>query len=395
MRLTPLLIAALSATVALCALAFPAGRAAAQFAANAQDPVLTWGGSNYGAESYTGVYDRSVAPPLTSHWTPAAETAAPAATAQVASPGTPAPAMAAPVAQAAPAQVAPAQVAPAQAAPAQAPPGQPAPSAAPTGPAPAKTGWRNEPLLNSGYWTNYVYDIGHFFTAPLRFDTADWIKTGAFVVAMGGAFAADKTIRDAVQGSRGKFSDDVASVGYRLGDSKTILFGALGGYAVGYGVSAFNQGEDYKIRETSLLVLQSFAISELFAEGTKRLAGRTRPNATDNSLDFQGLGGSSSGQSFFSGHAVNAFSTASVIAEQYGDQAPWVPPVAYSLAGLVAWSRLNDNAHWTSDVIMGAGVGYAVGKIVTHFSPFRGGDGPVATAMLVQDGGGIQLNMAF
>ena len=93
--------------------------------------------------------------------------------------------------------------------------------------------------------------------------------------------------------------------------------------------------------------------------------------------------------------AFNAFSTAAVIAEQYDDTV-WVAPVAYGLAGLVAWSRLNDNAHWTSDLVLGAGLGYAVGKVVAHFSPFREQAGVTATPLPVSGaGGGVQLGFRF
>lgn len=245
-----------------------------------------------------------------------------------------------------------------------------------------------EPILNSDYWLNYFWDIPRFFTAPLRFDTADWIKTGAFLVAAGSAYLYDEHLQRFFHDHHNGATDSLAAVGYRLGDSKTIIAGSLGSYVIGYGVASMNQGNDYKIRETSLLVLQSFAFSQLLAEGTKKIAGRERPNASEHKDDWR-----NGGNSFFSGHAVNAFSTAAVISEQYDDV--WVAPVAYGLAGLVAWSRLNDNAHWTSDVVVGAGVGYAVGKLVAHFSPFRGQQDMSLTPWGLPGGGGLQLGFNF
>jgi membrane-associated phospholipid phosphatase len=40
----------------------------------------------------------------------------------------------------------------------------------------------------------------------------------------------------------------------------------------------------------------------------------------------------------------------------------WVPPVAYSLATLVGLSRIYDNAHWGSDVLAGAAIGFLSAK---------------------------------
>lgn len=259
-----------------------------------------------------------------------------------------------------------------------------------TAAAPPASGTRpaGEPILNSDYWLNYFWDIPRFFTAPLRFDTADWIKTGAFLVAAGSAYLYDEHLQRFFHDHHNGATDSLAAIGYRLGDSKTIIAGSLGSYVIGYGVASMNQGNDYKIRETSLLVLQSFAFSQLLAEGTKKIAGRERPNASEHKDDWR-----NGGNSFFSGHAVNAFSTAAVISEQYDDV--WVAPVAYGLAGLVAWSRLNDNAHWTSDVVVGAGVGYAVGKLVAHFSPFRGQQDMSLTPWGLPGGGGLQLGFNF
>ena len=259
---------------------------------------------------------------------------------------------------------------------------QTAEAAAP--PAPAE---RGEPVANGEYWLNYFYNIPRFITAPARFDTEDWIKTGAFVAILGGAYLADERIHKFFKGHTNTATDDLAAIGYRLGDSKTIVAGAAAGYAAGYLM------DDRRMRETALLVLQSWALSAGASEGIKRLVGRERPNSTDTHDDFDFLGGND--KSLPSGHAVNAFSTAAVIAEQYDDTV-WVAPVAYGLAGLVAWSRLNDNAHWTSDLVLGAGLGYAVGKVVAHFSPFREQAGVTATPLPVSGaGGGVQLGFRF
>ncbi|MCC6471211.1 MAG: phosphatase PAP2 family protein [Alphaproteobacteria bacterium] len=349
MRRPPLLALA-------CAL-FAATGAGAQTldAGQWRDPILTWGSATAPVDWYAPSSGQPMFPLVAFG---GASTAASSAYAQP----PPAGAMPPPAAAAAPEIVA--------AAPG--PPAQP----------------RGEPILNSDYWLNYFWNIPRFVTAPLRFDTADWIKTGAFLVAAGGAYMADERLHKFFHDHRSTASDDLAAIGYRLGDSKTIIAGSLGGYVVGYGLATMNGGNDYRIRETSLLVLQSFALSELLAEGAKRATGRERPDTTDDHSNWR-----SGGKSFFSGHTVNAFSTASVISEQYDEI--WVAPLAYGLAGLVAWSRLNDNAHWTSDVVVGAGVGYAVGKLVTHFSPFREQSGVSLSPLGVPGGGGVQVGFRF
>lgn len=78
---------------------------------------------------------------------------------------------------------------------------------------------------------------------------------------------------------------------------------------------------------------------------------------------WDGPGFSTSNLSFPSGHASSAFAIATVIALEYGDRA-FVPPLAYGIATLAAFSRVNDNAHWASDVFFGAIVGYLTAKAI-------------------------------
>lgn len=66
--------------------------------------------------------------------------------------------------------------------------------------------------------------------------------------------------------------------------------------------------------------------------------------------------------SFPSGHAITAFAVSTVIAERYGKQHRWVPWVAYSVAGLIGFSRITLQAHFPSDVFVGAALGYAVAR---------------------------------
>jgi membrane-associated phospholipid phosphatase len=43
----------------------------------------------------------------------------------------------------------------------------------------------------------------------------------------------------------------------------------------------------------------------------------------------------------------------------------WAPPLAYSLATIVGLSRIYNNAHWASDVLAGAAIGFITAKAMT------------------------------
>ena len=94
-----------------------------------------------------------------------------------------------------------------------------------------------------------------------------------------------------------------------------------------------------------------FAVSALVANGVttmvlKELIGRERPNGSDN-------------HSMPSGHTSHSFAVAAVVNELYGREAGIT---AYILAGLVGVSRINDNKHYLTDVLIGAGLGTVIGR---------------------------------
>jgi membrane-associated phospholipid phosphatase len=94
----------------------------------------------------------------------------------------------------------------------------------------------------------------------------------------------------------------------------------------------------------------AFLINAGYTTLLKEVVQRERPNGEDN-------------LSFPSGHASNAFTLAAVAERHYGWKAG-VP--AYTLASLVAVSRLQRNKHYLSDVMAGATLGYIVGRTVVR-----------------------------
>src|SRR5262249_31293111 len=70
--------------------------------------------------------------------------------------------------------------------------------------------------------------------------------------------------------------------------------------------------------------------------------------------------------SFPSGHATGAFAFASVIASHY--DSIWVDVTSYGIAGLVGAARIEQDAHWTSDVVAGALIGGLIGHHLVEFN---------------------------
>jgi membrane-associated phospholipid phosphatase len=85
----------------------------------------------------------------------------------------------------------------------------------------------------------------------------------------------------------------------------------------------------------------------------KEAFGRPRPSQSPNDADdFHPFTG---GVSFPSGHATIAFAAAAAVDRE--TRSRWVPLVVYPMASVLAWSRVHDRHHWTSDVVAGAAIG--------------------------------------
>lgn len=65
----------------------------------------------------------------------------------------------------------------------------------------------------------------------------------------------------------------------------------------------------------------------------------------------------SNNHSFPSGHTATAFMTATMLSKEYGGRSPWYSIGAYSVATATGLSRMMNNKHWLSDVMVGAGIG--------------------------------------
>jgi undecaprenyl-diphosphatase len=76
--------------------------------------------------------------------------------------------------------------------------------------------------------------------------------------------------------------------------------------------------------------------------------------------------------SFPSGHATSAFCAAALLSD--GD--PALRPLYYSLAVVVAWSRVHVRVHHASDVLGGVVIGVALGEMAKRVAPL-----PRPTAM--------------
>ncbi|MBK7966541.1 MAG: phosphatase PAP2 family protein [Bacteroidetes bacterium] len=67
--------------------------------------------------------------------------------------------------------------------------------------------------------------------------------------------------------------------------------------------------------------------------------------------------------SFPSGHTAQAFASATLFADYFAQDNPWLKAAAYLTATSVGVLRVMNNRHWVPDVIAGAGVGILSAKL--------------------------------
>jgi len=122
-------------------------------------------------------------------------------------------------------------------------------------------------------------------------------------------------------------------------------------------------------QHSSLLAAESVIDAELVDAVMKSSFRRVRPRDVPPGGNFadtftEAKGGLFGGQNGFpSGHAITAFSIATIFADRYSRHR-WVPWVAYGLAAAVGFSRITTQSHFTSDVFVGAVLGYSISHYV-------------------------------
>ena len=121
---------------------------------------------------------------------------------------------------------------------------------------------------------------------------------------------------------------------------------------------------------------EALVLGEAVGGVLKGVIGRQRPYVTpQNSHSFgflRGFGGGDQYRSFPSGHSLAAFAAAAAVSSETSDWWPntrWIiGPAMFGGATLTAVSRMYDNKHWASDVIVGAGLGTFAGLKVVRYN---------------------------
>ncbi len=189
--------------------------------------------------------------------------------------------------------------------------------------------------------------------------TAGLFRTSdlAFAAVFFGSLIATETL----EGFDSGLSPDSLPTGF-AGD----LFDAgdtFGKGYVAYGISgvAVLGGELFgssRLSRVGLRAIGALAASDVIVFPAKVIVGRRRPTGDGRNPDeFDSFAFEREFYSFPSGHTAHVFALAGAVSDEFSDDAPWVPFVAYPVAILTGASRLLGREHWATDVIAGAAAG--------------------------------------
>lgn len=210
------------------------------------------------------------------------------------------------------------------------------------------------------------------------FVQSDLYALGFYTVATVAMFPLDKHLASVLRDE-----DLVTNRDLKRASSVFRFFGGPGPYVIGAGMYAVGRMANVpRAARLGLHGTEAVIVAQTVSGVLKVALGRARPytSADTNPRNFgfgRGLRGTDY-QSFPSGHSTSAFAAAAAV---YSETAAWWPhqrwllaPVLYGGAALVGVSRIYEDKHWASDVLMGAAIGTFAGLKVVRFNQTHEGN---------------------
>jgi membrane-associated phospholipid phosphatase len=127
---------------------------------------------------------------------------------------------------------------------------------------------------------------------------------------------------------------------------------------------------DAGMASTAATAFEAYLWTTILTSAAKGAFGRERPSEGVDAGDFFG-----DDTIFPSGHTSRSFAIAAILADRYGRRAALT---AYPVAALIGLATVQQDTHWASDILAGAGLGLAIGKGIASRHPHPGSVPPPA-----------------
>jgi membrane-associated phospholipid phosphatase len=210
-------------------------------------------------------------------------------------------------------------------------------------------------------------------TTRSLFTWRDGVLAGGFIIATIAIRPLDKSAANALQypaRQKNRVLRRMATVVRNIALPGSFIIGPSM-YAIG------RLSRNERIEELGLHGTEALLVGAGVGSVLKDAFGRARPfvdTVSPNPNDFQLLRGFSAGdnyRSFPSGHTVAAFAAAAAVSAEtsrwWKGASYTIGPLMYGGAAAVGVSRMYDNRHWASDVILGAAIGTFAGTKVVRY----------------------------
>jgi membrane-associated phospholipid phosphatase len=216
-------------------------------------------------------------------------------------------------------------------------------------------------------------DMVWLWASPLRADGGDWLTAAGVVAVSAGVGAFDGEIQDwlaehprsapvlAVQ----PFGESAGIPLVDLGSGKRLLPVAGLVYLAGF------IADSRDLRDAGIGCVASQQVQTLTHEVAFHVVARQRPRVDGDApyvmgadpYVFEYFESTPWGMhSFYGGHGASAMACATFLSERF--DLGIAEPLLYVTAIGIAFSRVIDGRHWSSDTVLGLGFGHAIGRSV-------------------------------
>lgn len=229
-----------------------------------------------------------------------------------------------------------------------------------------------------GFGGNLLEDLSLQFRAPFAYARRNPLRFATGAAAVLAMIATDHTTQPALRDLSSKEVQREMEHVSAFGQGTTGLY-----FVAGIGTIGLLTGSGRE-KGTSVMLAEALVTSSIWTGAIKAISGRPRPReVTPGENDWEGpefVGDDGSPRqlllSFPSGHSTGAWAMATILAHQYPTHRV-IPILAYAGATAMSYSRIAVNAHWLSDVVVGAVIGIGSARTVVSAHERRN---PTATA---------------
>jgi membrane-associated phospholipid phosphatase len=209
------------------------------------------------------------------------------------------------------------------------------------------------------------------------FTWRDGVLAGGFVIGTIALFPVDKRVAEDLQtpGNQANHFFKTVATGF-------TTIASPGSYIIGAALYVGGKATGQKdVADLGLHGTEAIIVGSAVAYVLKGTFGRERPfvHPANDSTGFDPYNwklfrgfSESDARSFPSGHTIAAFAAAAAVSNESSRWWPkyrwYVGTVMYGGATMVGLSRMFDNKHWASDVMMGAAIGTFAGNKVVRYN---------------------------